>query len=180
MLGESAIGKTSLMIKYVEGKFQEDYTITLGVNFMEKKVSMRNNEITFQIWDLGGQQEYRHMLPLVCNEAAVILYMFDLNQPSSLVAIRQWYKQARAINRAAIPFLVGTKYDAFSQQPEAKQAVMNKKVRKFAAAMKAPIIYCSAASNINVATIFKIVLSKILGVRCKTPLIPDGGPIVYF
>jgi len=42
------------MVKYVEGNFDEDYIQTLGVNFMEKMISIRNTEITFSIWDLGG------------------------------------------------------------------------------------------------------------------------------
>lgn len=60
MVGDSQIGKTSLMVKYVEGSFDEDYIQTLGpssnpgVNFMEKTISIRNTEITFSIWDLGG------------------------------------------------------------------------------------------------------------------------------
>lgn len=53
-VGDSQIGKTSLMVKYVEGTFDEDFIQTLGVNFMEKTISLRNNEITFSIWDLGG------------------------------------------------------------------------------------------------------------------------------
>jgi GTP-binding protein of the ras superfamily involved in termination of M-phase len=40
-----------------------------GVNFMEKSISLRGNEITFSLWDLGGQREFVSMLPLVCNEA---------------------------------------------------------------------------------------------------------------
>jgi GTPase SAR1 family protein len=42
------------MVKYVENKFDEDYIQTLGVNFMEKTITLRNTEITFSIWDLGG------------------------------------------------------------------------------------------------------------------------------
>lgn len=49
------VGKTTLMVKYVENKFDEDYIQTLGVNFMEKSITLRNTEITFSIWDLGGQ-----------------------------------------------------------------------------------------------------------------------------
>eukprot|EP00003_Mantamonas_plastica_P020606 TRINITY_DN3319_c1_g1_i15.p1 TRINITY_DN3319_c1_g1~~TRINITY_DN3319_c1_g1_i15.p1 ORF type:complete len:203 (-),score=79.21 TRINITY_DN3319_c1_g1_i15:471-1079(-) len=56
MVGDSQIGKTSLMVKYVEGQFDEDYIQTLGVNFMEKSVNIRNSEITFSIWDLGGNK----------------------------------------------------------------------------------------------------------------------------
>lgn len=88
MLGDAQIGKTSLMVKYVEGTFDEDYIQTLGmilldraltnrlqiertdrdtdtdandagVNFMEKSITLKNNEITFSIWDLGGWQRSR-------------------------------------------------------------------------------------------------------------------------
>ena len=54
MIGDSQIGKTSLMVKYVEGRFDEDYIETLGVNFMEKTVALKNTDVTFSIWDLGG------------------------------------------------------------------------------------------------------------------------------
>ncbi|KAG6828943.1 hypothetical protein H0H92_006231 [Tricholoma furcatifolium] len=64
MVGDSQIGKTSLMVKYVEGSFDEDYIQTLGVNFMEKTISVRRTTITFSIWDLGGQREFVNMLPL--------------------------------------------------------------------------------------------------------------------
>ena len=75
MVGDAQIGKTSLMVKYVEGTFDEDYIQTLGVNFMEKTVSIRNANVTFSIWDLGGQREFMNMLPLVCNDAAAILFI---------------------------------------------------------------------------------------------------------
>ncbi|CAH1760383.1 6090_t:CDS:2 [Entrophospora sp. SA101] len=57
MVGDSQIGKTSLMVKYVEGSFDEDYIQTLGVNFMEKTISLRNHQITFSIWDLGDEEK---------------------------------------------------------------------------------------------------------------------------
>ncbi|KAF9252469.1 P-loop containing nucleoside triphosphate hydrolase protein [Marasmius fiardii PR-910] len=79
MVGDSQIGKTSLLVNYVEGSFDEDYIQTLGVNFMEKTISVRRTTITFSIWDLGGQREFVNMLPLVCNDAVAILFMFDLS-----------------------------------------------------------------------------------------------------
>lgn len=53
------------------------------------------------------------MLPLVCNEASVILFMFDLTRPATLNSVKEWYKQARQLNKKAAPFLIGTKYDLF-------------------------------------------------------------------
>ena len=64
------------MVKYVEGKFDEDYIQTLGVNFMEKTIRIKKTNITFSIWDLGGQREFISMLPLVCNDAVAILCGF--------------------------------------------------------------------------------------------------------
>ena len=70
-----------------------------GVNFMEKTISIRATEITFSIWDLGGQREFVNMLPLVCNDAVAILFMFDLSRKSTLNSIKEWYRQARGFNK---------------------------------------------------------------------------------
>ena len=128
MVGDAQIGKTSLMVKYVEGSWDEDYIQTLGVNFMEKTISIRNTEITFSIWDLGGQREFVNMLPLVCNDAVAILFMFDLTRKSTLNSIKEWYRQGRGFNKTAIPFLVGTKYDHFVNFPKEDQEEISNQV----------------------------------------------------
>lgn len=129
MLGDSQIGKTSLMVKYVEGHFDEDYIQTLGtcptrnlihryasspvlthtpshlgVNFMEKTITVRRTSITFSLWDLGGQREFVNMLPLVCNDAVAILFMFDLSRKSTLNSVKEWYRQARGFNKVCVLF----------------------------------------------------------------------------
>lgn len=129
MVGDAQIGKTSLMVKYVEGSWDEDYIQTLGVNFMEKTISIRNTEITFSIWDLGGQREFVNMLPLVCNDAVAILFMFDLTRKSTLNSIKEWYRQGRGFNKTAIPILVGTKYDHFVNFPREDQEEISNQVR---------------------------------------------------
>ena len=88
---------------------------------MEKTISIRNTEITFSIWDLGGQREFVNMLPLVCNDAVAILFMFDLTRKSTLNSIKEWYRQGRGFNKTAIPFLIGTKYDHFVNFPREDQ-----------------------------------------------------------
>lgn len=128
MVGDAQIGKTSLMVKYVEGSWDEDYIQTLGVNFMEKTISIRNTEITFSIWDLGGQREFVNMLPLVCNDAVAILFMFDLTRKSTLNSIKEWYRQGRGFNKTAIPILVGTKYDHFVNFPIQDQEEISNQV----------------------------------------------------
>lgn len=68
---------------------------------LASQISIRNTEITFSIWDLGGQREFVNMLPLVCNDAVAILFMFDLSRKSTLNSIKEWYRQARGFNKVS-------------------------------------------------------------------------------
>ncbi|KAJ5690716.1 Septum-promoting GTP-binding protein 1 [Penicillium macrosclerotiorum] len=181
MVGDAQIGKTSLMVKYVEGSWDEDYIQTLGVNFMEKTISIRNTEITFSIWDLGGQREFVNMLPLVCNDAVAILFMFDLTRKSTLNSIKEWYRQGRGFNKTAIPFLVGTKYDHFVNFPREDQEEISLQAKRFAKAMKASLIFSSTSHSINVQKIFKIVLAKAFDLKCTIPEIENvGEPLLLY
>ena len=126
-----------------------------GVNFMEKTISIRNTEITFSIWDLGGQREFVNMLPLVCNDAVAILFMFDLTRKSTLNSIKEWYRQGRGFNKTAIPFLVGTKYDHFVNFPREEQEEISMQAKRFAKAMKASLIFSSTSHSINVQKVSK-------------------------
>ncbi|KAI8374894.1 septum-promoting GTP-binding protein [Blakeslea trispora] len=181
IIGDAQIGKTSLMIKYAEGAYDTEYTQTLGVNFMEKTVMIRQTEITFSIWDLGGQKEFASMMPLVCSEAAAILFTFDLSRKSTLNNLKEWYRQARGLNKSAIPVLVGTKYDEFVNLAYEDQDEITRQARKYARAMKAPLVFCSTAESINVQKIYKIVLAKVFDLTCTLPEVSDiGGPIIEY
>ncbi|KAH3758832.1 small GTPase [Pelomyxa schiedti] len=179
MVGDSQIGKSSLMVRYVSGNFNEDFIQTLGVNFMEKTISLRNNDITFSIWDLGGQREFVSMLPIACSDAVAILFMFDLSRKATLNSVREWYRQARLCNRTAFPFLIGTKWDLFVTLPPEDQAEITKQAKRFAQAMKSPLIYCSASRGININSIFKIVLSKAFELTCTIPQNDQPGEPVF-
>jgi len=69
-----------------------------------------------------------NMLPLVCNDAVAILFMFDLTRKSTLNSIKEWYRQGRGFNKTAIPFLVGTKYDHFINFPKEEQEEISNQV----------------------------------------------------
>ena len=178
MVGDAQIGKTTLMVKYVEGQFEEDYIETLGVNFMEKSITLKSTEVTFSIWDLGGQREFATMLPLVCNDAVAILFMFDLSNKSTLSSVKEWYRQVRGLNKDAFAILVGTKYDLYLKLSEKDQKEVTKQAKRYAKAMKAPLIFSSASHSVNVNKIFKILLAKVFGLKCNIPKITkQGDPI---
>uniref|UniRef100_A0A6B2LJC3 Septum-promoting GTP-binding protein 1 n=1 Tax=Arcella intermedia TaxID=1963864 RepID=A0A6B2LJC3_9EUKA len=181
MVGDASVGKTSLMVKYIENSFNEDYINTLGVNFMEKTVKVKGSEITFSVWDLGGAREFVNLLPLVCNEASAILFMFDLSRQPTLNSIRDWYRQARGFNQSAMAVLIGTKFDIFAKQDQEYQNEVLTMARKFAKSMHAPLVFCSAAYSINIKKIFKIVLAKAFDLKCNVPEITQPGePIIEY
>ncbi|OLY82125.1 Septum-promoting GTP-binding protein 1 [Smittium mucronatum] len=182
MLGDAQIGKTTLMVKYVQGKFEPDYIQTLGVNFMEKSISLRSTRVTFSIWDLGGELEFVNMLPIVCDNATALLFMFDLARKSTLNSIRQWYNQARGFNSSAIAILVGTKYDEFiNDSDEENIRTVTEHARLIAHAMHAPLVFCSSLHSINIHKIFKIILSKTFDLTLNFDEISQlGAPILEF
>lgn len=165
---------------------------------MEKTISVRRTTITFSIWDLGGQREFVNMLPLVCNDAVAILFMFDLSRKSTLNSVKEWYRQARGFNKVrvyspthqtpphisrqtAIPFLIGTKFDQFATFPRDEQEEITKQAKRFARAMHASLIFCSTSSSINVQKIFKIVLAKAFDLKCVIPEIEGvGEPVLIY
>lgn len=179
IVGDSQIGKTSLMVKYVQGQFNEEYIQTLGVNFMERPLALRDSKITFAIWDLGGQREFMNMLPVVCNDAKTILYLFDLTRKFTLNSIKEWYRQVRSHNKVADAFLIGTKYDEFVHKPFEEQREITLQARKYAKAMKAPLIFTSAKLSINVKKIFVLVLSRLANLKCTLQQITNIGEPVF-
>ncbi|KAH3766012.1 small monomeric GTPase [Pelomyxa schiedti] len=177
MIGDTEIGKTSLMVRYVNGLY-DDMIPTMGINFMEKKITLRNNRIIFSIWDLGGQKDFVSMLPIVCQEAVAILFMFDLTRRTTLTNIREWYRQARGFNKTAVPILVGTKFDAFLKIDPEEQLNVNKQAKMYAHAMKCPLIYSSSLQGVNVQNLFKIILSKVFALGCTIPQSEENGTAI--
>src|SRR5690348_7073196 len=84
MIGDADCGQTSLARKYVEGTYRVDYTQTLGVNLMEKTMRIQGTSITLSLWDLGGHREFLKMLPLVINDAVIVMFHFDLSRKATL------------------------------------------------------------------------------------------------
>eukprot|EP00764_Aduncisulcus_paluster_P013194 gnl/Carplike_NY0171/6517_a8953_219.p1 GENE.gnl/Carplike_NY0171/6517_a8953_219~~gnl/Carplike_NY0171/6517_a8953_219.p1 ORF type:complete len:203 (-),score=19.26 gnl/Carplike_NY0171/6517_a8953_219:85-672(-) len=181
MVGEAQVGKTSLMYRYVKNSFDQDYIQTLGVNFMQKSVTLKTKVLNFSIWDLGGEDEFRAMLPLVVEEAAVVLFMFDLTRIHTLQEIKTWYSQVRKINPRIIPFLVGTKFDCFASFPKDKMTEITNKAFHYSEKMKCPLFFTSARSSINISKIFKVIIAKLFKLKPAIEKVTTVGlPIVKF
>jgi GTP-binding protein of the ras superfamily involved in termination of M-phase len=183
LIGSSTVGKTTLMVKYCKGTFTEDYIATLGVQFLERQVSVKNTAVNMVIWDIGGQKNFMDMLPVCCDGAHAMVFMFDLTALSSLTALRDWYKAAWDCNKTARVFLVGNKFDKYFELPEAERVVITSKAKKFASAIGAPLVYCAVTSElaINVNKLFQVIIGSVFGLKPKIDIVDDPNkPVMIF
>ncbi|CAL9732036.1 protein Tem1p [Monosporozyma unispora] len=181
LVGDAQVGKTSLMVKYVQNIFDNEYTQTLGVNFLKRKVKLRQTEIIFSLMDLGGQSEFINMLPLAAVGSSVIIFLFDLTRPVTLKSIKGWFRQAKGLNDLAIPILVGTKFDLFYTMDSQYQNEISKVAMEYSQVMDAPLIFCSTAKSIHIQKIFKIALAKLFNLTLTINEINlPGDPLLIY
>lgn len=181
LVGDAQVGKTSLMVKYVQNIFDEEYTQTLGVNFLKRKINLRSTDIVFSLMDLGGQREFINMLPLASVGSSAIIFLFDLTRPETLDSVKEWYRQVYGLNNLAIPILVGTKYDLFIDMEKDYQEKITKTAMGYGQVMNAPIVFSSTAKSINIQKIFKIALSKIFNLTLTVPeIMKIGDPLLIY
>ncbi|OBA26219.1 small GTPase [Hanseniaspora valbyensis NRRL Y-1626] len=181
IIGDAQVGKTTLMCKYVNSAFDDEYIQTLGIHHLQKKETLKYSNILFTINDLGGQREFINMLPIVSEGAVAIIYLFDLTQPESLNSIKEWYRQAKGLNEKAISILVGTKYDLFLDLDPEYQTNISQIATLYSEAMNAPLIFASTAASINVKIIFKVIVAKAFGLDLAVPEITQiGDPLLIY
>ena len=110
--GDGAVGKTTLLRKYVDGTFDESSIATVGVDFFIKQVVYENiGSCTLQIWDLGGQERFRHLLESFVMGAKGALLLFDLTRMPKIDNILNWVNMVRMHDFDLPIILVGTKLD---------------------------------------------------------------------
>ena len=111
--GDGGVGKTTLTQRFLTGEFMADTKMTLGVGFFVHKVSIKDEEVTLQIWDLGGQEQFQSMGVFDRYVQGVNggILVFDLTHMKSFLSLSKW-KELISNNSENVPLiLVGTKAD---------------------------------------------------------------------
>lgn len=115
LLGEGSVGKTSLVYRFIEDKFHEDYKATLGVNILQKHLEIDDYSISANIWDLGGQDTFENLRKLYLEGSEGALIIFDLTDRTSFEKLGSWIRDFRE-HREEKPFcLIGNKADLKDQ-----------------------------------------------------------------
>ncbi|GAB4308482.1 MAG: hypothetical protein Kow0069_06810 [Promethearchaeota archaeon] len=112
LAGACGVGKTTLHIKFTEGTFESNTPMTIGVDFAVVHTETKFGPTTLQIWDFGGVERFRVMLPSFCKGAKGCLLLFDLTRTHTFHELPEWIEIIRANNTDDVPvILCGAKAD---------------------------------------------------------------------
>ncbi|MFX0071809.1 MAG: Rab family GTPase [Candidatus Hermodarchaeota archaeon] len=110
--GDASVGKTSLLRRYVDGMFDESTIMTVGVEFFLKQIEFNSvGKCALQLWDLGGQERFRHLLEHYVMGARAALLLVDLTSMPKMDGILEWVNIVRMHDINLPIILVGTKLD---------------------------------------------------------------------
>ena len=111
LLGDFSVGKTSLIRRYVEERFEETYLSTIGVHMSRKRLERDNYALDFFIWDLVGGEDFNKIGRNYLLGAAGALIVCDLTRESTLPALTYYADQIRDINQDCALIFIGNKVD---------------------------------------------------------------------
>lgn len=95
LLGDSGVGKSSLLRRFVHDTFNEETDSTMGASYLSKVVTVPDHCVKFNIWDTAGQERYRSLAKMYYRDAMVVLLVFALSEETSFDSLRHWYKEVQ-------------------------------------------------------------------------------------
>jgi len=111
LFGNITVGKTSIIERYVNDKFQNEYISTLGYNVFEKMIKINKDSLSFVIFDIGGQEQFEELRKKYAAGANVALLVYSITDRDSFNNIRNWHRDLENFTNNAIFVLVGNKVD---------------------------------------------------------------------
>lgn len=126
LLGDSAVGKSSLLRRFCDNEFHANFVITIGVDFKCKEVQHNGQRLRLQVWDTAGQERFRTITPAYYRAAMGVVIVYDVTDHGTFDQIEYWLRQLDQHADLAIQrILVGNKSDLDSRKvtTEAGQAL---------------------------------------------------------
>jgi small GTP-binding protein len=112
ILGDATVGKTSILVRYIDNKFEKDSLATLGVDVKYKYVTLDNKKIRMNIWDTEGKDRFRNIAKNYFKGANAVIFVFDVNNKNTLDKIKFWIDNVKEnSSEDLIEVIVGNKID---------------------------------------------------------------------
>ena len=159
LLGNSSVGKTSFIVKYIDNKFSFDYTATLGIDYKLKKLkSKKGKEIRLRIFDTAGQERFKTVSVSFIKKADGIVLIYDISNKISFEEIGDWIESIKENGKINIPvILVGNKCDLSDDIRQISKKEGQEKADEF----QIPFYETSCKDGININEVFDKLVQNI-------------------
>ncbi|KAF8817923.1 Rab6 [Cardiosporidium cionae] len=155
-LGEQAVGKTSIITRFMYDAFDNTYQATIGIDFLSKSLYLEDRTVRLQLWDTAGQERFRSLIPSYIRDSSAAVVVYDITNRASFLNTKKWIDDVRSERgNNVIIALVGNKSD------------LNDK--RYSGAI---FIETSAKAGYNVKTLFRELASALPGI--DTPASGDS------
>ncbi len=163
-LGESSVGKTSLICRYVDNSFENSVISTVGLDFKLKHLTILGKKLTVKIWDTAGQERYNTIQNHLYKNINGILLTFDLTNIISFEQLTKWYEQVKNVSpEGCTVVLIGNKIDLYDEIK-----ISDEKANNFAKKHSIKYFPISCKSGYNVNEVFDYIIFEILSNQKET------------
>ncbi|KAK0147051.1 Ras-related protein Rab-5B [Merluccius polli] len=165
LLGDMAVGKSSLVLRFVKGQFDEFQETTIGAAFLAQSVCLDDTTVKFEIWDTAGQERYHSLAPMYYRGAQAAIVVFDITKPETFDRAKAWVKE---LQRQASPNIVialaGNKADLAE-----KRLVEYEEAQTYAEDTGLLFMETSAKTAMNVNELFLAIAKKMPKTDTQNP-----------
>lgn len=116
LVGDPAVGKTSLIRRFVEGRFEKEYKMSIGVDIFSKTVEVDDKVARLTLWDIASQERFARFRSAFYQQANGVLVVFDLTRPDTLESVEDWVREVKQYAGEVEVALVGNKNDLKNQR----------------------------------------------------------------
>lgn len=163
LIGDFAVGKTSLVRRFVEGRFDERYLSTIGVRVSRKMIHIEEStptDLFMMVWDTSGGDSFANMMVSYYRGSSGALLVCDLTRSETLASLSRYAQEFRGVNPGAALVLIGNKVDLNSQR-----MVSDEQLAVVANACEAPWFLSSARTGAYVDQAFEMLGGLICSAR---------------
>ena len=158
VIGDSAVGKSCLLLQFTDQRFKSEHDVTIGVEFGARTVNVSGEQVKLQVWDTAGQESFRSITRAYYRGSAAALLVFDITNRTSFESIGHWLKEAQQNTSPQVTvMMVGNKMDLADQRQ-----VSVEEAQRFAQANGMEYVEASAKTALNVDKCFMDPAARIM------------------
>ncbi|XP_018496327.1 ras-related protein Rab-35 [Galendromus occidentalis] len=157
IIGDSGVGKSSLLLRFADNTFSGNYITTIGVDFKIRTIEVDGERVKLQIWDTAGQERFRTITSTYYRGTHGVIVVYDVTNGESFANVKRWLHEIDQNCDVVNRILVGNKND----DPQRK-VVLTEDAQAFADRMNIELFETSAKDNFNVEEMFNAVTRMVL------------------